>query len=94
MADKIQCVTERVEARDLVDIQALLHQHPAMQQEARQLLAEQDAALAAERLLAWTDEEIESDLKAYVDVDPAAAREIRDLLLKWLKASATGREAL
>jgi len=92
LADKIQCVAERAEARDLADIRALLHQRPDMQHEARELLAAQDAALAAERLMAWTDDEIEKDLKAYVDVDPADAREIRDMLLKWLKSSAACRE--
>jgi len=89
LADKIQCVAERAEARDLVDILAVLRQHPEMEATARSLLAQQDALLLVERLLAWSDEEIEKDLKAYPDVNPGDAREARKLLLAWLKSSST-----
>jgi hypothetical protein len=64
---------------------AVLERHPAMDQEARERLAEQDALLVAERLLAWTDEEIARDLESYQDVRPEKAGAARDLLLKWLK---------
>jgi hypothetical protein len=48
--------------------------------------------LVAERLLSWTDASIRKDLKAYPDVDPRDAIEIRDRLLKWLKSICrTGR---
>jgi hypothetical protein len=70
LADKIQCVVERAEARDLVDILAVLRRHPEMEQQARRLLMEQDAVLVTERLLAWTDEQIAEDLAAYDDVAP------------------------
>jgi hypothetical protein len=50
------------------------------------LLAELDAVLLVERLLAWSDSEIENDLEAYGDVSARDAREARDLLLKWIKA--------
>lgn len=86
LADKVQCVAERVEARDLVDILFVLRKNPAMEVLARRLLAEQDAVLLVERLLGWTDTEIEKDLLAYDDVSADDAREARDLLLKWIKA--------
>jgi hypothetical protein len=87
LADKIQCVAERAEARDLVDILAVLHRHPEMEPLARRLLMEQDALLLAERLLSWTDERITADLEAYVDVSPEEARQTRDMLLQWLKSA-------
>jgi len=86
LADKIQCVAERAEARDLVDVRAVLRQHPEMETSARQFLAAQDALLLTERLLSWTDGEIEQDLLSYTDVDPRDACEGRDTLLSWLEA--------
>ena len=91
LADKIQCVAERAEARDLVDIRAVLRAHPEMERDARELLAQQDAALLAERLLAWSDTAIAEDLAVYDDVDPADARGARDRLLAWLKDESGGR---
>jgi len=88
LADKIQCVVERAEARDLVDIFALLARHPDMEEKAKVLLAEQDAVILAERLLAWTDKAIEKDLAAYSDVKSADAVIARDRLLAWVKAAA------
>jgi hypothetical protein len=85
LADKIQCVAERAEARDLVDIAAVLRSAPTLRERARRLLAQQDALLLVERLLAWTDEEIAKDLEAYEGVSTADAREVRDLLLGWLR---------
>ena len=85
LADKIQCVAERSEARDLVDIMAVIRHRPEMTASAKRLLAEQDMLLLTERLLAWTDKRIEEDLAAYGDVDPADAREARDFLLQWAK---------
>lgn len=82
--DKIQCVAERNEARDLVDVVSVLRQHPALVPRARSALEDQDRLLIAERLLRWTDEGIERDLRGYPGVDPADAREARDLLLSWL----------
>lgn len=89
LADKIQCVAERAEARDLVDIRAVLQHHPAMETLTRRLLREQDALLLVERLLSWTDNRIADDLAAYDDVPPEAARQARDLLLDWLKTAAS-----
>jgi len=86
LADKIQCVAERAEARDLVDISAVLAQHPELQQAARDLLLSQDALLLTERLLAWTDEAIAEDLAAYEDVAGGDAAKARDMLLGWLRA--------
>lgn len=90
LADKIQCLVERAEAKDLVDIMAILRRKPGMEKEARRLLSEQDAVLLVERLLAWTDEAIKEDLAAYDDVDPKDASAARDVLLKWVKMEAEG----
>jgi hypothetical protein len=89
LADKIQCVAERSEARDLVDILFVLRKRPAMETLARRLLAEQDALLLVDRLLAWSDTELEKDLQAYEDVSAADAREARDLLLRWTREGAS-----
>ena len=92
LADKVQCVAERVEARDLVDILFVLRRNPEMESMARRLLAAQDAVLLVERLLAWTDAEIEQDLLAYDDVAASDAVEARDLLLRWIKEDASQEE--
>ena len=89
LADKIQCVAERAEARDLVDILVVLRTHPSMNALARGLLAAQDAVLLVERLLGWSDAELEKDLEAYDDVSVGDAREARDLLLRWIKSDAS-----
>lgn len=85
LADKIQCVAERAEARDLVDIAAVLRQHPELERAARQALEAQDALLVTERLLAWTDAAIAEDLEGYPEVDPKEAGLTRDRLLIWLR---------
>lgn len=87
LADKIQWIAERMEARDLFDVAAVLRAHPNLEERARQLLADQDVLLIGERLLAWTDSEIERDLGPYPGVDPEEAKKARDLLLLWLRAS-------
>ncbi len=87
LADKVQCVVERAEARDLVDILFVLRNSPALEPLAKRLLAEQDAVLLVERLLAWTDADMEEDLLAYDDVAVDDASEARDLLLQWIKTS-------
>ncbi len=85
LEDKIQCVVERVEARDLIDIAAVLEQQPKLEPVARQALAAQDALLVAERLQAWTDAALAADLEGYPGLDLEEACEIRDRLLLWLK---------
>jgi Nucleotidyl transferase AbiEii toxin, Type IV TA system len=87
LADKIQCVAERSEARDLVDIMAVIRHAPQLKEEAKAILESQDAIIVSERLMAWTNEEISDDLAAYNDVDPAQAQQGRDLLLNWLKGA-------
>jgi len=89
LEDKVQCVVERAEARDLLDIGAVLGRSPELERVARRALAEQDAALLAERLLGWSDEAIEADLEAYPEADPGGARQTRDRLLSWLKEEAS-----
>lgn len=88
LADKVQCVAERVEARDLVDITAVLRKHPRLERAARVALRQQDALIVAERLLGWTDDAVREDLEAYPDVDPGDAIEARERLLGWLEADA------
>ncbi|MBI3985645.1 MAG: nucleotidyl transferase AbiEii/AbiGii toxin family protein [Lentisphaerae bacterium] len=85
LADKIQCVAERSEARDLVDIRAVIRRYPAMKAAAHKWLGEQDGLLMAERLTGWTDKAIREDLEAYKDVRVGDALEARDMLLEWLK---------
>lgn len=85
LGDKIQCVAERMEAKDLVDIRSVLKKFPEMKDKVIHFLSQQDALLIAERLFSWTNKSIEDDLAAYPDADPKDAVEARDLLLKWLK---------
>jgi len=86
LADKVQCLAERAEARDLVDVQAVLRAAPRMQQAVRRILRAQDPLLLVARLLSWSDAEIAEDLKAYPGVNPGDACRARDLLLAWLRA--------
>ena len=83
--DKVQCIVERAEARDLVDLRATLTLRPELEGFIRNAVADQDALLLSERLLSWDDEGIRRDLAAYEDVDPRDASAMRDLLLSWLK---------
>jgi hypothetical protein len=85
LADKIQCIAERSEARDLVDVAAVLERYPQLTDEARQLLKTQDALILAERLAAWSATSIDDDLAPYQDVNPGDALRARDLLLGWLR---------
>ena len=91
MSDVLQCVVERAEARDLVDILAVIRSKPSLEDKARLLLRQQDAVLVVERLLAWSDADIDADLEAYDDVSRQDAQEARDLLLKWTKEANSGR---
>lgn len=84
LENKIQCVAERAEARDLVDIRAVLDKFPEMRNIAFDSLLQQDSLLIAERLLLWNDESIKDDLLAYPDVNPDDAVKARDMLLRWL----------
>lgn len=85
LADKVQCLVERIEARDLVDIRAVVSTRPRIRFAFQKFVAEQDALLLAERLLAWTDDSIRADIKAYPGVNPADAIAMRDDLLEILK---------
>ncbi len=85
LADKIQCITEKSEARDLVDMNALLQKFPELASVAKEIIAGQDALILIERLLSWSDQTIQDDLLVYTDVDPRDAMEARDFLLEWLK---------
>lgn len=84
LADKVQCLVERVEARDLVDVLAVIRHSPALRARLQRLVMAQDAVLFAERLLGWTATSIRKDLAAYRDVDPADAMAARDLILGFI----------
>jgi len=88
LADKVQCVAERAEARDLFDIGAVLQAHPELEPFVRAIVRRQDAILLTERLLSWSDGDIARDLAAYADVPPRAASAVRDRLLRWLAEDA------
>lgn len=92
LADKIQCLAERTEARDLVDIRAVLHARPELEPVARRTVCLQDVLILVERLLGWTDAAIREDLQAYSDVEAGDAIETRELLLSWLKEEGWGGE--
>ncbi len=85
LADKVQCLAERHEARDLVDIQAVLEHHPELVSKAKQFIRQQDAIWLAERLMSWSDEALRADLLIYPDVDANTAMTGRDTLFTWLK---------
>jgi len=85
LRDKLQCLVERTEARDLVDVMAALEHKDSLKNAARRALATLDEVLLAERLLLWTDSALAQDLAAYPEVDPARAAQARDLLLAWLR---------
>ncbi len=85
LMDKVQCVLERLEARDLVDIFAVLRHRPEMDRVLRRAVAAQDMVLLAERLLGWTDASIRDDLRAYPGVKPEDAIAMRDQLLELVK---------
>ncbi len=84
LRDKLTCLVERAEARDLVDVMFSIEHRPSLESLARRALSTLDEVLLAERLLSWTDQLLEADLKAYPGVDPGRARQARDLLLSWL----------
>jgi hypothetical protein len=88
LADKVQCVLERLEARDLLDIAAVVARRPALEPAMRAAVAAQDALLLTERLLGWSDAAIRDDLRAYPGVDASAAVAMRDRLLGLLRTGA------
>jgi len=85
LADKIQCIAERSEGRDLVDIAALLRQYPELTADARRIVGLQDSLILAERLTGWNEDSLRVDLAPYRDVEAGDALYARDLLLGWLR---------
>ena len=85
LADKIQCIEERTEARDLLDITAVLQRDERFEELVKKLLAEQDVLIMTEKLLAWSNDAIYKDLTAYKNVDPEEAVHMRDVLLNWVR---------
>ena len=85
LRDKVQCVAERTEARDLADITAVLRARPGLAAVARTAVSAQDALLLSERLLSWTDEAVVTDLAGYEDIAPEDAITARELLLGWVR---------
>lgn len=84
LRDKLTCLVERAEARDLIDVMFTVEHSPALKNLARRALATLDEVILAERLLNWTDQLLEADLRVYPEVDPQRARQARDMLLSWL----------
>jgi hypothetical protein len=85
LRDKLTCLVERAEARDLLDVMAVLDQRPAMLGEVRRFLVTLDEILLTERLLNWSESAIAIDLKAYPNSRPEDAIRARDLLLGLLE---------
>jgi hypothetical protein len=85
LTDKIQCLVDRTEARDLVDIAAVLAARPEHETLACKLIAQQDYAMLVERLLGWSDDSLQADLEAYDDVDWRTAAKMRDKILSWVQ---------
>lgn len=92
LADKIQCVAERAEARDLIDISAVIKSYPDMKKEVCAFLLKQDVLLLTERLITWTDKALEADLKAYTGIDVKDAIEAREELLSLIKRLESGNK--
>ncbi len=92
LSDKVQCIVERIEARDLADIQAVVRSRSPLKEVLRRAVGAQDALLLAERLLGWTDAAIRDDLRAYRDVEPADAIAVRDELLSLIRSLDVGGE--
>jgi hypothetical protein len=86
--DKIQCLVERTEARDLIDIHAVMQYRPELEQVMKTIVSRQDLLLLSERLLGWTESDLRADLAAYHDVNAGDAMTMRDLLLVWIKGLA------
>jgi predicted nucleotidyltransferase component of viral defense system len=86
LADKVQCVVERIEARDLVDIAHVMSARPDLEPALRRALRNQDALLVAERLQGWSDAAIRDDLRAHTDTRPETAIAMRDRLLDLVRA--------
>jgi len=84
LRDKLTCLVERSEARDLVDIIFVVEHKASLLGLARRALANLDEVLLTERLLNWTDHALAANLKGYPGVDPGRAVQARNLLLGWL----------
>ena len=84
LRDKVQCLVERNEARDLTDIGAVLTRFPDLQAAAREEVSKLDLVLLSERLLGWSERELAADLARYEDVEVAQAQRVRDLILSWV----------
>ena len=85
LCDKMQCVAERSEARDLIDIMAALKRFPQIEPQLRKDLQNQDLILLTERLMLWTEEALQEDLEAYEHVELVDAKNCIDLLLQWIR---------
>jgi hypothetical protein len=83
--DMLQCVAERMEARDLVDLRVVFDYRKELAEACRRQLSNLDQLLLGERLLSWTDETLRSDLEAYPGVDWKLGAGARDTLLGWLQ---------
>jgi predicted nucleotidyltransferase component of viral defense system len=85
LRDKLQCLCERTEARDLADIFAVLQKFPKLVNFAHQCLLQIDLVLLSQRLLDWNDEALKSDLLKYNDIKFDEVKAMRDKMLAWIK---------
>lgn len=85
LINKVQCVAERLEARDLYDIEAALRHDPSRVKTVRLALQEQDLLFMLERLQGWSAGSLAADLRRmYPDIDPSLATEARERLMGWI----------
>ncbi len=80
--DKVQCLIDRTEARDLVDIHAALAAQPRLRSALRAALRAQDGILLLQRMEAWTPASLKADLAAYRDIDPSVALSMRNEIVR------------
>ena len=80
--DKVQCLIDRTEARDLVDIHAALAAQPRLRSALRAALRAQDGILLLQRMEGWTPASLKADLAAYRDIDPSVALNMRNEVVR------------
>lgn len=85
LEDKVQCLVDRTEARDLVDIAAVLAARPSLRSVLRRALRAQDSILLLQRMEGWTPASLRADLAAYKDIDPRMALRMRDQVVRLLR---------
>ena len=81
--DKVQCIVERAEARDLIDLRATLTLRPELESFIKQAVAEQDALLRNGCCPGMTQPFAE--ISRHTRTSNPETSDMRKLLLSWLK---------